>query len=199
MTGFDPGFVQRSPKDVWRTPPELYEPFDALLPDGLTLDPCADRDVQFTLDYYTGEHPDADPDDPHAVDGLAESWHGNVWVNPPFSVKTTWLRKAVAEHLMGNAEVIMVVTPDSTDVMEWWHGYIRGYADYTWFPAGRVNYIDPGTGEQVSGVPFGTAVSIYGSPGDRLLNYLYHSGDLVVRVQNGGAPPTAAVADADGG
>lgn len=69
--------------DYW-TPPEV---FDAM---GLTfdLDVCAPPGgIPWipAAHYYT-----------QADDGLAQPWHGRVWMNPPYSDPTPWMRKWLA-------------------------------------------------------------------------------------------------------
>jgi len=155
-------------KDVWQTPQALLEVFPE---NYIDVDPCA------------GEHTDVGAVanwDKHD-DGLSKEWFGTVFVNPPFSAKTDWLEKAVAEQ--ANTECIYVVTPDSTDVKSWWHSYIAEEADYIWFSKGRISYINPETGEQAGSPTFGTALSIFGEPTDAVLETLQGKGQLLQTVQ----------------
>lgn len=77
--------------DEWLTPPEIVKalgPFD--------LDPCAPitRPWATAAQHYTREN-----------DGLAQQWHGRVWLNPPFGREAVmWLRKLV-QHGNGIALV----------------------------------------------------------------------------------------------
>lgn len=78
--------------DTWLTPPEIIRalgPFD--------LDPCAAPDPK--------PWPTAGTHYTRPVDGLAESWFGRVWLNPPYSREAVkWLRK-LADHGTGTALV----------------------------------------------------------------------------------------------
>jgi phage N-6-adenine-methyltransferase len=157
-------------KDVWQTPTELLEYFE----DSSTkidLDPCAGEGTTVGQVNYTEQD-----------DGLSKAWFGRVFVNPPFSEKTDWLKKAVSEYQSGNTKVIFIVTPDSTDVISWWHGYIAEHADYVWFSEGRISYVNPETGEAAGSPTFGTAVSILGEPEQFVLENLSENGHLVETV-----------------
>lgn len=151
-------------KDVWQTPDniiDMIEPID--------VDPCAGgTDIGQDANYTKQD------------DGLSKEWHGRVFVNPPFSDKKDWLRKAIVER--DNTECIFVLTPDSTDTISWWHKYIAAEADYIWFSEGRISYIDPSTGEPAGSPTFGTAISIFGEPGARTLARLKSEGQLLQTV-----------------
>jgi phage N-6-adenine-methyltransferase len=166
-------FVQRSKKDVWQTPEEVTEPI-ADAHGKIDLDPCAGQETQI------GNQNIRPPED-----GLSETWNGVVFMNPPFSTKNEWLEKAVEESTREGVDTIYALTPDSTDTISWWHEYIAENATVTWFPRGRINYIDPDTGEQATGVSFGSAVSVFGNAPAELLMYWSGRGDLAVRPQNG--------------
>jgi len=167
-------FVQKSKKDVWQTPPSVVLPINNLH-SGIDLDPCAGRGTDIGRENIRPPK-----------DGLAEPWHGVVFVNPPFSDKDEWLAKAVDEIERPEVEAIYLLTPDSTDTISWWHEFIAEHAAVTWFPEGRINYIDPETGEQANGVSFGSAVSVLGDAPDELLSLWDDRGDVVVRPQNAG-------------
>lgn len=163
-------FVQKSKKDLWQTPDELWKPISMRM--RINLDPCPGEkteigDINFRLKY--------------GYDGLSLGWFGTVFVNPPFSEKGKWLDKAIEEIQSDGVDCIFLVTPDSTDVKSWWHGKIAEHCDYTYFPKGRINYVDPESGEQKNGVSFGTAVSILGEPNNSVLNWMDENGDLVKR------------------
>jgi len=138
-------------KDDWQTPPALLANIKAALGD-IDLDPCPGKDTYIgRMNYY--EH--------DGYDGRAEAWFGRVFVNPPFSKKKRWTEKVVEEYLSGRTDVILLVTPDSTDVQSWFHGDIVPHADYVWFSEGRVSYIDPETGKTAGSPTFGTAISVF--------------------------------------
>ena len=163
-------FVQKSQKDIWQTPPEVYEPIREK--EGcIDLDPCAAENTNIAQNNYTL------PED----DGLLNDWFGISFVNPPFSLKKEFLKKAVQEYKYGNLKRAYILLPDSTDAKSWWHEYIASEFEWSWFPEGRINYIDPDSKEQVSGVSFGSSVSVLGNPPEELLYYWNKNGDVVHR------------------
>lgn len=77
----------RAGTTTWLTPPHIL----AALGD-FDLDPCA------APGWPTARHHYALP-----TDGLAEPWHGRVWLNPPYGLEAwTWLDR-LAEHGQGTA------------------------------------------------------------------------------------------------
>jgi len=149
-------------KDVWQTPDEIIEMLQPI-----DVDPCAGKDTTIGRDAnYT-----------KADDGLTKKWHGRVFVNPPFSDKKSWLQKAISEK--DRTEAIFVLTPDGTDTKSWWHEYIAAEADYIWFSRGRISYINPDTGEKAKNPTFGTAISIFGEPGEETLERMSERGQLL--------------------
>lgn len=166
-------FVQRSKKDVWQTPDDIWGPIDER--DTIDLDPCAGEDTTIGETNYTVED-----------DGLSSEWFGTVWMNPPFSQKERWFERLREQR--HNIERAYVVTPDSTDVKSWWHGQVVELARYTWFPEGRIRYVDPDTGEKANSPSFGSAVSVVkGGQTNVTLpssvaDWMRQNGDLVRRV-----------------
>lgn len=149
-------------KDVWQTPDEIIEMLQPI-----DVDPCAGKDTTIGRDAnYT-----------KADDGLTKKWHGRVFVNPPFSDKKSWLQKAISEK--DRTKSIFVLTPDGTDTKSWWHEYIAAEADYIWFSKGRISYINPDTGEKAKNPTFGTAISIFGEPGEETLERMSERGQLL--------------------
>ncbi len=157
-----------SEKDVWRTPQWLIDGIEKY--KNISLDPCAGAETEIGDINYRLEDGD---------DGLQEEWFGTVFVNPPFTQKNEWLSKALDER--ENTDLIMFLTPDSTDVQSWWHGKIVPNADYVWFSYGRMNYIDPDKGEvdNTQKPTFGTAISMYGDVPDELLQFFDEEGWVV--------------------
>jgi phage N-6-adenine-methyltransferase len=146
---------QKTEKDVWQTPPWLYEGIAKNLDGGIDLDPCAGEDTDIATTNWCIKR---------GEDGLDREWFGTVFVNPPFSVKEQWIAKI--EDEMVNTDCIFLVTPDSTDVQSWWHGEIIPHASWVWFSEGRIGYVDPADGEQKKDATFGTAISVFGSLAD---------------------------------
>jgi hypothetical protein len=84
---------------------------------------------------------------------------------------------------MDGTELIVVVTPDATDVQSWFHGLIVPNASYVWFSEGRVSYIDPETDEPAGSPSFGTCLSLFGEVPRDLRETLQTAGWLVPNAQ----------------
>lgn len=204
-------------KDVWQTPDEIISMIEA--GDTITLDPCSGRSYLCDITYLdeNGEKIEieliergykydsfnvSDGSQFHQAktnignvnrtkDGLTQKWFGTVFVNPPFSKKKEWLRKAIEAIEYNHADRVYFVTPDSTDTKSWWHEYIAEYANYIWFSRGRINYKSPIGHEPMphkcvntNNVTFGTAVSVFGSdPPENTLECMKQNGQLVKTVK----------------
>ena len=111
--------------DEWYTPPAI---FAAL---GLTfdLDPCSPG-----LGHWVPARALYTKDD----DGLAQPWHGLVFVNPPFGGRNghvPWLRKFLAH---GNGIAIVRAYTSSA----WFHDHATR-AETMLFPRGKTKFVRP--------------------------------------------------------
>lgn len=108
----------RAGTTTWLTPPHIIKalgPFD--------LDPCAAPGWTTAADHYV-----------LPTDGLAEPWHGHVWLNPPYGIEAwTWLAR-LAEHGDGIA-LVFARTETAGFVREVW-----GKADAVLFLHGRLHF-----------------------------------------------------------
>ena len=184
MSGME--FVEaRSKNDVWQTPAEFIADLERHVT--IDLDPCAGRDTDHgRVNFRLPEQ-----------DGLTTSWDVSddttAFVNPKFSEKIRWLRRAIGQFMVGNADRVIFLTPDSTGAACWWHSYVAAYFPVTWFKISRLNFeVPPGhpelfdydetpPGEQASGVSFNTALHFLGDFPDSLFADLAERGDLVRR------------------
>jgi phage N-6-adenine-methyltransferase len=112
-----------------------YGPFD--------LDVCATPENAKCARYYTREQ-----------DGLAQSWTGRVWMNPPYGREIgLWVAKALASVESGDAEIVVCLVPARTDT-RWWHQYAaKGEVE---FLTGRVKF-----GGCKNSAPFPSAVVVF--------------------------------------
>jgi len=141
--------------DLWFTPPEI---FTAL---GLTfdLDPCspgigAPHCCVPARAVFT-----------QADDGLAQPWHGLVFMNPPFGERhghVPWLRKFL-DHANGIAIVRAYTSSD------WFHEVVVPRAETLLFPLGKTKFVrgEPMVSRDKAGKVIAThpAGSLGGSPG----------------------------------
>lgn len=115
--------------DDWQTPPGLY----------------AELDAEFHFDF------DPCPLKP-TFDGLAVPWGNSNFINPPYSrqLKEAFIRKALAESLLGKLCVMLLPVSTSTVVF---HDVIQPNADEIRFLRGRVAFIGINTfGKRVNNV-----------------------------------------------
>ena len=121
--------------DEWITPREIL---DALGP--FDLDPCSPGDRR---PWDTArEHVSIEQD------GLAREWLGRVWLNPPYSDVSTWLRR-LAQH--GNGTALIFARTETTA----WFEHVWPYATGLLFLRGRVTFcrVDGSPGGYNAGAP----------------------------------------------
>lgn len=102
-TQYDP-----SPSDEWYTPPKYIELARKIM-GSIDVDPASNAVAQSVVqatNFYTLE-----------TNGLTKSWHGNVWLNPPYSAQIImqFVDKAFAELHAGHLKQIMILTENSTE------------------------------------------------------------------------------------
>ncbi len=129
-------------KDEWYTPKVLIDYVNDL-GYAITLDP-ATTDAQAKrlniMWYYTKE-----------TNGLDKDWRGhNVWLNPPFSTKNEWIKKAREEVDKGDTKVFMLL-PASLETAVY-QEHILGRARIH-IPNKRIAFIDE-TGKQTQSSAF---------------------------------------------
>jgi len=147
-----------SNSDEWATPPEFVRPLaDAV--SGFDLDPCsgAERSPVATETYT------------EADDGLTKSWHGTVWVNPPYSEMKAWTRKAINEANRNDVDAILFLCKGDSST-DWWHEAVT-QASAVAMLDGRLSF---GDGENAA--PFCSHVFVFGETPDEALDVLDHRG-----------------------
>jgi len=106
----------------WHTPPWVFDAFGAF---DFDLDPCSPLEGPVTPchEHFTP-----------ADDGLAQTWRGRVWLNPPYGAEIgPWMRK-MALHRRG---VALVCARTETD---WFRNYVWDAADGILFFFGRLHF-----------------------------------------------------------
>jgi hypothetical protein len=101
-----------SASEDWRTP-AIYTQAACEVMGAIDLDPASSAVANRDL----GAHKFYDK----KADGLRRSWHGRVWLNPPYgrigntSFAKLWSEKLVEEHAAGRVEQAILLTNASTD------------------------------------------------------------------------------------
>ena len=90
-----------SKSDQWATPQHLFDVLNAEF--NFDLDVCATEFDAKCNHFYSPE-----------IDGLKQEWHGNCFMNPPYSEIRTWIKKASYESKEHGSTVVCLV-PARTD------------------------------------------------------------------------------------
>jgi hypothetical protein len=129
------GETSVSKTDVWLTPPSLLRALGEF-----DLDPCSpiNRPWSTAKLHYTIED-----------DGLAQTWNGRVWLNPPYGPgMDIWLNR-LANHSGGGLALVFARTETKTFFDQVW-----SKATGILFLKGRVSFYRPdGTQGQAAGSP----------------------------------------------
>lgn len=128
-----------SKTDLWETPQALFNTLNAEF--NFDVDVCATADNAKCAKYFTAEQ-----------NGLAQSWSGTCWMNPPYMRQIgLWMRKAY-ESAQGGATVVCLV-PARTDTA-WWHDFAaKGEVR---FLRGRLKF-----GASKNSAPFPSAIVVF--------------------------------------
>jgi phage N-6-adenine-methyltransferase len=129
-----------SAKCEWQTPQST---FDALHQEfGFETDVCALPENAKCAKFYTPE-----------MDGLAQTWKGVCWMNPPYSREMPkWIRKAWESSQEAGATVVCLL-PSRTDTKAW-HDFCM--KDEIRFIRGRLKF-----GGHTNSAPFPSAIVIF--------------------------------------
>lgn len=114
----------------WATPKWVVEPLARTI-RGFDLDPASGAEPKpHARERYTVED-----------DGLAQEWHGHVWVNPPYGreFNEEWAEKTLAESRRAAVDSITALVPGAVET-EWFQENY-GRADVLTFVSGRIKFI----------------------------------------------------------
>ncbi|EMV6419135.1 phage N-6-adenine-methyltransferase [Enterobacter hormaechei] len=138
-------------RDLWRTPPALFASLDAEF--CFQLDTAAAPHNALCRKFITAEQ-----------NTLETPWSdylsipGYVWLNPPYSDITPFVKKAAAESANQIGTVMLV--PADTSV-GWFKEAIQTASEVRFITAGRLAFINPVTGKPVSGNNKGSMLIIW--------------------------------------
>lgn len=138
-------------RDLWRTPPALFACLNAEF--CFQLDAAAAPHNALCRKFITAEQ-----------NTLETPWAaylsipGYVWLNPPYSDITPFVKKAAAESANQIGTVMLV--PADTSV-GWFKEAIQTASEVRFITAGRLAFINPVTGKPVSGNNKGSMLIIW--------------------------------------
>ncbi|HCM9423195.1 TPA: phage N-6-adenine-methyltransferase [Enterobacter asburiae] len=138
-------------RDLWRTPPALFASLNAEF--CFQLDAAAAPHNALCRKFITAEQ-----------NTLETQWAdylsipGYVWLNPPYSDITPFVKKAASESANQIGTVMLV--PADTSV-GWFKEAIQTASEVRFITAGRLAFINPVTGKPVSGNNKGSMLIIW--------------------------------------
>ncbi|MFV7184715.1 phage N-6-adenine-methyltransferase [Citrobacter cronae] len=138
-------------RDLWRTPPALFASLDAEF--CFQLDAAAAPHNTLCRKFITAEQ-----------NTLETPWAdylnvpGYVWLNPPYSDITPFVKKAAAER-KNQIGTVMLVPADTS--VGWFREAIETASEVRFITAGRLAFINPVTGKPVSGNNKGSMLIIW--------------------------------------
>jgi len=140
LTSAQLGGLMSSSTTEWATPQDFFDRLDRIY--GFDLDVCATPENAKCPRYFTKED-----------DGLAQSWLGVCWMNPPYGrAIEAWVKKAYESARKG--AVVVCLLPARTDT-RWFHDYcLRGRVE---FVRGRLKF-----GGAKHNAPFPCMIVVFG-------------------------------------
>lgn len=137
--------------DEYATPTKIWRPL-AKAVDGFDVDPASGAEpVAIAPTRYTKED-----------DGLSKAWHGDVWLNPPWSTngsgsaKEKWLQKARSEANRDEVNRVVVLIPSDTSA-HWFHEHVTRAHAVCFVGPGRIAF----QGEDRN-PSFGLVIAVFG-------------------------------------
>lgn len=115
-------------RDLWRTPPEIFDALD--IEFGFWLDAAASWESTLCA-HYIDEKKNA----------LACEWesYGSIWVNPPYSSISPWILKAAEQCCVQMQNIVMLVP---ADISTGWFSKALGSVDEVrLITDGRIQFI----------------------------------------------------------
>ena len=152
-----PHVANNSGNNEWYTPAEYIEAARKAM-GSIDTDPASNdiaNKVVKAEKYYTIE-----------TDGLAHDWHGNVWMNPPYSsdLITKFIEKLKEQR--GNYEQAIILVNNATET-QWFYEIVK-IASAVCFPKSRVKFYMP---DGKTGAPLqGQAVLYVGNNTEKFIS-----------------------------
>lgn len=152
----------------YATPKSLWRPLSRAV-DGFDVDPCSGAETTpIAPTRYTEED-----------DGLLQAWHGDVFVNPPWSsngdgsAKKEWLRKCQNEANRDDVDTVTVILPASTSA-HWFHDHMLSASTICFVGPGRI----PFEGEDRN-PSFELLIGVFGDVPDAMVEALHEFGAVI--------------------
>ncbi len=131
LSKFNKSITYKNPNDEWYTPKSIVDIFTKGNYDNW-MDPATNEFIAnkhgFKKFYTIHDN------------GLNQRWEGNVWCNPPFSLKDEFIKKA-REYVDTTDNKVFMLLPASLET-KIWHSYILGKAKI-YIPNRRIKFENP--------------------------------------------------------
>ena len=161
--------AHNSGENEWYTPPEFLEAARSTM-GAIDLDPAscelANKAVQAKR-FFTAED-----------DGLAQTWSGRVWLNPPYAQPAMgkFAEAVSAKYESGEIVAACILVNNATETA--WFQRMLGQANAVCFPKTRVRFLDP---QGKPGAPLqGQAVIYFGANVKQFLKSFEKFGTVLV-------------------
>jgi hypothetical protein len=167
-----------STSQEWYTPAHVLDRVIELFGGEIDLDPCSNSHESPSvpaLAHFTAED-----------DGLAQSWSGKVFINPPYCDVKKWVRKLLDEYASGRVTEALLLVPSRTDTK--WASLLRNAPRC--YLTGRQRFV-PGAvvpeEKRRNGATFGSVLFYLGPDPGRFADVFGRGpdrlGDVFVRVK----------------
>lgn len=125
---------QSTGNNEWYTPPQFIEAARATM-GTINLDPASSAIANETVkasEFFTKED-----------DGLSKEWHGNVWLNPPYSqpLISQFCEAVAYKYESGEIQQACVLVNNASETK--WGQRLLSVADAVCFPSSRICFIRP--------------------------------------------------------
>jgi len=142
--------ANNSGNNEWYTPSKYIELARELM-GGIDTDPASSEIANQTVkagQFFT-----------EADNGLAQTWKGNVWMNPPYAqpLMSDFAQAVTDKYETGEINQACILVNNATETR--WFQTMMGSASAVCFPASRIKFLDP-TGKP-SGAPLQGQAIIY--------------------------------------
>jgi len=164
----NPGLMLSSVSNEWYTPAEIIEAAREVM-GGIDLDPASCEEANCTV--QASRFYDED------TDGLAQEWHGRVWLNPPYGgLAGSFTDKLLAEYRSGRTVAALSILSAGATTTRWFQPLF----DFPLcFYSGRVAFRATHTDKASNTV--GSVLAYLGPDVDRFAEVFERFGPVVAR------------------
>ena len=170
-----PNFKNGTGTDGWMTPKPFIEMAREVM-GSIDLDPASSDQANMLIrarTFYCSKD-----------SALLHTWHGNIWLNPPYSapLQQQFADKLTSEVAAGRVDQAVVLVNAKTETK--WFRTFAGACPVMCLPSKRIAFISPVTGEPVKGNNNSQAIMYFGPNVDVFVRVFSEIGMVYERVDN---------------